>query len=82
MVRQVEEARTAVAAAEKRATEAARLAGEAEAARASAAAAVADLEHRVAAGEATQEDLDRARSQWTQAVGRLRPSAARSRPIP
>jgi hypothetical protein len=68
VVRQVEEARTAVAAAEDRAKEATRLAGEAEAARVTASASVADLERRVAAGEATQEDLDRARRRATEAA--------------
>ena len=51
-----------------RAKEAARLAGEAEAARAAASASVADLERRVAAGEATQEDLDRARRRAIEAA--------------
>ena len=68
VVRQVEEARTAVAAAEERAKEATRLAEEAEAARASTAASVTDLKRRVAAGEATQEDLDRARRRAAEAV--------------
>jgi hypothetical protein len=68
VVRQVEEARGAVAAAEERAKEATRLAGEAEAARAAASASVADLERRVAAGEATQEDLERARRRATEAA--------------
>jgi hypothetical protein len=61
IARQIEDARAEVAAAEGRTQEAARLAAEAEAARATAIASVADLERRVAAGEATQEDLDRAR---------------------
>jgi hypothetical protein len=69
VARQVEEARTAVAAAEDRAEEATRLATEAEASRAAAAASVVDLERRVAAGEATQEDLDRARRRATEAAG-------------
>jgi hypothetical protein len=68
VVKQVEEARAAVAAAEERTREAARIAEEAEAARAAAAASVADLERRVAAGEATQEDLDRARRRATEAA--------------
>ncbi len=68
VARQVEEARTAAAAAEERATEATRLAAEAEAARVAASASGADLERRVAAGEATQEDLDRARRRATEAA--------------
>ncbi len=68
VARQIEEARAAVAGAEERAREAVRLAAEAEAARAAAAASVADLERRVAAGEATQEDLDRARRRAAQAA--------------
>ena len=68
VVRQVEEARGAVAAADERAKEATRLAGEAEAARAAASASIADLERRVAAGEATQEELDRARRRATEAA--------------
>lgn len=67
-VRQVEEARAAVAAAEERAKEATRLAVEAEAARVAASASVGDLERRVAAGEATQEELDRARRRATEAA--------------
>ena len=66
VARQIEAARTEVAAAEERTQEAARVAAEAEAARASTASSVADLERRVAAGEATQEDLDRARRRATE----------------
>lgn len=68
VVRQVEEAKTAVAEAERKAKEAGQLAADAVAARAAAVAAAADLEHRVAAGEATQEDLDRARRRATEAA--------------
>ncbi len=65
---QIEAAQAEVAAAEERTQEAARLAAEAEAARAAAAASVADLERQVAAGEATQDDLDRARRRATEAA--------------
>ena len=46
-MRQVEEAKTALAEAERKANEAAQLAADAEVARAAAVAAAADLEHRV-----------------------------------
>jgi len=68
VARQIEAAQAEVAAAEERTQEAAHLATEAEAARAAAAESVADLERRVAAGEATQEDLDRARRRATEAA--------------
>lgn len=68
VVRQVEDARAAVAEAERKAKEAGQLAADAEAARAAAVATAADLEHRVAAGEATQEDLERARRRATEAA--------------
>ena len=68
VVKQVEEARTAVAEAERKTKEAGQLAADAEAARATAVATAADLERRVAAGEATQEDLDRARRRATEAA--------------
>lgn len=68
VVRQVEDARAAVAEAERKAKEAGQLAADAEAARAAAVATAADLERRVAAGEATQEDLVRARRRATEAA--------------
>jgi hypothetical protein len=68
VVKQVEEAKGAVAEAERKAKEAGQLASDAEAARAAAVAAAADLERRVAAGEASQEDLDRARRRATEAA--------------
>ena len=68
VVRQVEDAKTAAGEAERKAKEADQIAAAAEAARAAAAATAADLERRVAAGEATQEDLDRARRRATEAA--------------
>lgn len=68
VVKQVEEARTAVAEAERKAKEAGQLAADAEASRAAAVATAADLERKVASGEATQEDLDRARRRATEAA--------------
>ena len=68
VVQQIEGAKAEVTAAEERTQEAARLAAEAEAARAAAVAATADLERQVAAGEATQEDLERARLRATEAA--------------
>lgn len=68
VARQIEAARTEVAAAEERTQEASRVAAEAEAARAAAIASVADLERRVAVGEATQEDLERARRRAAEAA--------------
>jgi hypothetical protein len=68
VVKQIDEAKTAVAEAERKATEAAQLAADADAARATAIATVGDLERKVAAGEATQEDLDRARRRATEAA--------------
>lgn len=68
VVKQVEDARAAVAEAERKAKEAGQLAADAEAARAAAVATAADLEHKVAAGEATHEDLDRARRRATDAA--------------
>ncbi|MGE0192474.1 MAG: hypothetical protein AB7T63_10590 [Planctomycetota bacterium] len=68
VARQVEAARAEVATAEQRTQEAARVAAEAEAARASAVATAEDLERQVAAGEATQEHLDRARRRATEAA--------------
>jgi hypothetical protein len=65
---QLQQAQAAVVAAEDRTREAARLATEAEAARAAAVATVADLERQVAAGEATQEDLDQARRRAAEAA--------------
>jgi hypothetical protein len=61
IVKQVEDAKAAVEGAERKAREAGQLAADAEAARARAAAHAVGLEHRVAAGEATQEVLDQAR---------------------
>ena len=54
VAKQVEEARTAVAEAERKTKEAGQLAADAEAARAAAVATAADIERKVAAGEATQ----------------------------
>jgi len=68
VAKQVEEAQAAIAAAEDRTREAAHLAAEAEAARASAVAVAEDLERRVAAGEATQEDLVRAQRRSAEAA--------------
>ena len=68
VVKQVEEAKTAVAEAERKSKEAARIAADAEAARAAAVGATADLERKVAAGEAKQEDLNAARRRATEAV--------------
>jgi hypothetical protein len=68
VVKQVEDAKVAVAEAERKSKEAGQLAADAEAARAAAVASAADLERRVAAGEATQEDLDRARRRATEAA--------------
>lgn len=68
VAQQIVGAKAEVAAAEQKTQEAARLAAEAEAARAAAVASVADLERQVAAGEATQEDLDRARRRATEAA--------------
>jgi len=68
VVRQVEDAKAAVNEAERKAREAAQTAAEAEAARAAATTAAADLERRVAAGEATHEDFERARRRATEAA--------------
>jgi len=68
VVRQVEDAKAAVNEAERKAREAAQTAAEAEAARAAATTAAADLERRVAAGEATHEDFERARRRTTEAA--------------
>ena len=67
-MKRVEEARTAVAEAERKAKEAGQFAADAEAARAVAVVTAADLERKVAAGAATQEDLDRARRRATEAA--------------
>jgi len=68
IVKQVEDAKVAVAEAERKAKESGQLAADAEAARATAVANAADLERKVAAGEATQDDLDRARRRATEAA--------------
>jgi hypothetical protein len=68
VVKQVEDAKTAVAEAGRKAEEAAQLAADAEAARATAASTAADLERKVAAGEARQEDLDAARRRAIEAA--------------
>lgn len=68
VVKQVEDARAAVGEAERKVKEAAQLAADAEAARAAAVATAVELERRVAVGEATQEDLDRARRRATEAA--------------
>ncbi|MBL9087357.1 MAG: hypothetical protein JNM10_09460 [Planctomycetia bacterium] len=68
VVKQVEDARAAVAEAERKANEAAQLAADAEAARASAVATAADLERKVAAGEATRADLEQVRRRATEAA--------------
>ena len=68
VVRQVEDAKAAVTDAERKAKEAAQLAGDAEVARAAAVATATDLERRVVAGEARQEDLDVARRRATEAA--------------
>jgi hypothetical protein len=68
VVKQVEDAKVAVAEAERKAKEASQLAADAEAARAAAVAKATDLERRVAAGEGTQEDLDAVRRRATEAA--------------
>jgi hypothetical protein len=68
VVKQFEDAKAAVAEAERRAKEAGQLAADAEVARAVAVATATDLERRVAAGEARQEDLDAARRRATEAA--------------
>jgi len=68
VAQQIEAAQAEVAEAERKTIEAEQLAGDAEAARAAAVVAVADLERQVAAGEATQEDLDQARRRAAEAA--------------